>query len=171
MFKEIQKLFSLERLETLYLVAARSDTIDARRSRYDATTYQDWFLILPFLSFTTIQFRYQTRQNSPCPAVSKNILYWYFSRYSVLFLFSMMTVSSVNPGQIHSEVHCCPWHRRRLHSRFRCTLRTPLFSVSFRSQPLVSVGFFSRCREKCWPLPLSHLTLFFLFFSSLHFIE
>ena len=89
MFKEIQKLFSLERLETLYLVAARSDAIDARRSRYDATTYQDWFLILPFLSFTTIQFRYQTRQNSLCPAVSKNILYWYFSRYSVLFLFSM----------------------------------------------------------------------------------
>jgi len=103
MFKEIQKLFSLERLETLYLVTARSDAIDARRSRYDATTYQDWFLILPFLSFTTIQFRYQTRQNSPCPAVSKNILYWYFSRYSVLFLFSMMTVSSVNPGQVHSE--------------------------------------------------------------------
>ena len=103
MFKEIQKLFSLERLETLYLVAARSDAIDARRSRYDATTYQDWFLILPFLSFTTIQFRYQTRQNSPCPAVSKNILYWYFSRYSVLFLFSMMTVSSVHPGQVHSE--------------------------------------------------------------------
>jgi hypothetical protein len=94
-------LFQIPR--TLYLVAARTDAIDSRRSHYDANTYQDWFLILPFLSFTTIQFCYQTRQNSPCPAASKIIFTDISHAIPFYFYFDVCLVGEFQTGQF------CSW--------------------------------------------------------------
>jgi len=106
---------------TLYLAAARTDAIDSRRSHYDAPTNQDWFLILMFLSFTTIQFRYQTRQNSPCPAASKIIFTNIYHAIPFYYYFDVCLVGEFQTGQFCSG---SSWSQVTL---------AMLSSVSFRS--------------------------------------
>jgi hypothetical protein len=105
----------------VFFQAARTDAIDSRRSHYDAPTYQDWFLILIFLSFTTIQFRYQTRQNSPCPAASKIIFTNIYHAIPFYYYFDVCLVGEFQTGQFCSG---SSWSQVTL---------AMLSSVSFRS--------------------------------------
>ena len=96
---------------------------------------------VPFVHDDPVSLPDTTKLTMPC-SQQEHFLLIFLSLFRFIFIFDddcLVGESRTGPFW-SSKVHCCPWHRRRLHSRFRCTLRTPLFSVSFRSSFCLSLS-------------------------------
>ncbi len=134
MFKEIQKLFPLKRAETyIWWQRGRMPSILGEAATTPLPTKTDsWFS----RSFRSWRSSFATRHDKTHSALqpARSFLLIFLSLFRFIFIFDddCLVYKSRSGPFWSSEVHCRPWHRKRLHSRFTCALRTPLFSVSLR---------------------------------------